>query len=83
MAEEYVNALNYTSPLSLSCDDTKLFAALRMYYDGTSEQWFVVGGVGDPLAVANVDELRDIISQGKVQKATKVQWFVHCSRHYE
>lgn len=81
LAEEYVSALNYTGPLALICDDMKLFAALRMYYDGTSEQWFVVGGVGEPLVVADVDQLRDIITQEKVEKATKVQWFVHSGQH--
>lgn len=63
--------------MALSCDDTKLHAAWRTYYDPEKKQHFLVGGTGSPIAIANVDELREILrNSGEKDKATKVSFHV-------
>jgi len=70
-AANYVRSVGYSGPLALSADDTKLLASLRVYYDKTKQMWFLVGGVGEPMAVANAEELHQIIDEEEVIKATK------------
>lgn len=68
----HLQALNYHGPLGLSCDDTKLFAAWRMYWDGNKKVHFVVGGVGGPFQVADAEKLTELLAEAKIVKATKV-----------
>lgn len=68
----HLHALNYRGPLGLSCDDTKLFAAWRMYWDGDKQAHYVVGGVGGPLLVADPEKLKDLLEDTNAVKATKV-----------
>ncbi|CDO76140.1 hypothetical protein BN946_scf185027.g3 [Trametes cinnabarina] len=72
MARKYLADLGYgEGPVALSCDDTKLHAAWHTYYDSEKKTHFLVGGTGTPLAVANVEELREPMhTEGQV-KATK------------
>ena len=75
LAREYIDKLGYgTGPVALSCDDTKLHAAWRTYFDSEADLHFLVGGTGPPLAIANIDELNDILSRRTDKdKATKVR----------
>ena len=66
-------ALNCTGPVGLSCDDTKLFSSLRLYWDSDEKSYFLVGGVDGPYCVADADSVKEVIKQGKIQKAMKVQ----------
>jgi hypothetical protein len=71
--KEYITALGHADlPLALSCDDTKLHPAFRMFYDPVTKQTMLGGGVGDPIPVANADEVRKVLDEAKIQKATKV-----------
>ena len=73
-AREYIERLGYASgPVALSCDDTKLHAAWRTYFDTEMDLHFLVGGTGPPLAIANIGELSEILeSASDKDKATKV-----------
>ena len=73
-AREYIERLGYGSgPVALSCDDTKLHAAWRTYFDAEKDVHVLVGGTGPPLAIANIDELKDILATASEKdKATKV-----------
>lgn len=73
IAENYVKSLGYDGPVALSCDDTKLHPAYRTYWDAERQMHFLVGGTGDPIAIASVEELRSVISDGKIMKASKVR----------
>jgi hypothetical protein len=73
LAQDYVSKLNYSGPLGLSCDDTKLFVAYRTYWDAQENTWFLVRATGEPVHVADVNELRGILDNGATQKATKVR----------
>jgi hypothetical protein len=69
-------ALDFSGPVALSCDDTKLFATYRLYWDAEKESHFLVGGTGGPLQVADPEEVKKTIEVAKAEKATKV-----CSTH--
>lgn len=71
-ATAYITNVHYEGPLALAVDDTKLLPALRVYYDNKVDAWFLVGGLGDPVRIANEQEMRQIIKEGNIQKATKV-----------
>jgi hypothetical protein len=64
--------LEYNGPLGLACDDTKLLPALRPYYDKTNEKHYILGSTGEPLAVADPEELTRMIERGEAEKASKV-----------
>ena len=72
LVSDHLKALNYTGPVGLSCDDTKLFSSLRLYWDSDEDSYFLVGGVDGPYRVADPESVKEVISEGKIQKATKV-----------
>ena len=71
---EHLAALHHTGPVGLSCDNTKLFSSLRLYWDSEKDSYFLVGGVDGPYRVPDADSIKDIIAQGRIQKATKVHF---------
>ncbi|KAL7281612.1 hypothetical protein ACG7TL_004929 [Trametes sanguinea] len=73
MVRQYLVDIGYgQGPVALSYDDTKLHAAWCTFYDSEKQTHFLVGGTGPPIAVANVDELREVLRSPEGQKkATK------------
>lgn len=71
IVKDHLAALNHTGPVGLSCDDTKLFSSLRLFWDKEKNTYFLVGGVDGPYRVADPDSVRQVISEGKIKKATK------------
>jgi hypothetical protein len=72
LIQEQLAALKYDGPLGLSCDDTKLFAGLRLYHDKIKKADFLVGGVDGPLQVANPEEMKRILADPTIQRGSKV-----------
>ncbi|KAH7906400.1 hypothetical protein BJ138DRAFT_1016289 [Hygrophoropsis aurantiaca] len=72
LAEEYTKKLHYNGPLGLSCDDTKLHPAFRTYWDPIKKCHLLVGGVDEPMVVADPDELQAILRAARDKKATKI-----------
>ena len=72
LVEDHLAALNHTGPVGLSCDDTKLFSSLRLFWDKEKNAYFLIGGVNGPYRVEDPDSVRQVISEGKIRKATKV-----------
>jgi hypothetical protein len=68
----HLKMLKYDGPLGLACDDTKLLAAFRPYYDKETDKHYVLGSTEEPMVLANPDELNSIIKKGELEKATKV-----------
>ncbi|KAF4587012.1 hypothetical protein EYR40_011031 [Pleurotus pulmonarius] len=62
---KYLDDYNYPqdAPLARAVDDTKLHAALRLYYDQSKKTWFLLGSTGDPLIIANPELLPELIQQ--------------------
>lgn len=75
LVADHLVALNYTGPVGLSCDDTKLFSSLRLYWDSDENSYFLVGGADGPYRVPDADSVRDVIAQGTIRKVTKVWRF--------
>lgn len=67
----HLQKLCCTGPLGLAHDNTKLEKALQAYRDA-KENWFILGGVGDPLLVESVDELERLIQDAEAARADKV-----------
>jgi hypothetical protein len=72
LVADHLAALDYTGPVGLSCDDTKLFGSLRLYWDAEQKAHFLVGGVDGSCRVADPDQVKKVIKDANIQKATKV-----------
>lgn len=72
MVRNYLDSINYAGPVGLSCDDTKLFAAFRPYWNAIEDTYYVVGCTGLPLRIANIEEFQHHLQRGQMEKATKV-----------
>jgi hypothetical protein len=77
-AAEFLDAIGYTGPVCISCDDTQLLSKFVPYHDAQQDQWYIVGGVGDPVAVdGDVEDIEAMMTKvvGSSEKATKVSVF--------
>ena len=72
LVDQHLSALGYSGPVALSCDDTKLFKSWWIYWDAEKNSHFLVGGVGEPVQVADPECLREIIEKKNLIKASKV-----------
>ena len=75
LVRDHLTALNHTGPVGLSCDDTKLFSSLRLFWDRDKNSYFLIGGVDGPYRVEDPESVRQVISEGKIRKATKVSHY--------
>lgn len=77
-AIKYLKDYDYPSDAPLACavDDTKLHPSLRPYYDKSKDTWFLLSSTGDPLIVADVNQLRELIQQASGSLATKARLWV-------
>lgn len=73
LAKSHLAALDYHGPVALACDDTKLFAVLRLFWDKEEGSYFLVGACGGPIRVLDVDAAQGVLMDPKVKKATKVR----------
>ena len=58
----YLQSVKYSGPVALSCNDTKLHAAFRTYWDASKQVHMLVGSTGEPKAVANPEALQHMWS---------------------
>ena len=74
LVKSYLNMLKYDGMAGLSCDDTKLFSVLRLFWDGEKGKHFLVGSTEGPLEVADPENMREVLEYTKNHKlkATKV-----------
>ena len=56
LVKEQLLQIGYTGPTALSCNDTKLFSSLRLYWDGMQKSHFLVSAVNGPIQVATPEE---------------------------
>ena len=78
LVEDHLTALEYTGLVGLSCDDTKLFGALRLYWDVEQKAHLLVGGVDGPCHVADPEQVKQVFEDANIQKATKVRIVMAC-----
>ncbi|KAF8594406.1 hypothetical protein BDV93DRAFT_459064 [Ceratobasidium sp. AG-I] len=60
-ATDYLATIEYTGPVSIGCDDTQLLSRMAPYFDNEKKQWMLLGGVGDPVAIATKVSLHEIL----------------------
>lgn len=72
MAIAYLQGLGYKGPVGLCCDDAKLFASLRLYWDSDKKKHFLIGGSNGAVEVSDPDSVEQVVKDAKIQKATKV-----------
>jgi hypothetical protein len=73
-AREYLDNINWTAGLALSCDDSKLHPDLRTYWDSTHDSLILVGQAGPVRVIKDESDLKETLSgqHGDLEKATKV-----------
>ncbi|KAF4618011.1 hypothetical protein D9613_012841 [Agrocybe pediades] len=67
---KHLESLRYTGPVGLSCDDSKLFATFRLYWDPEQRSYFLLGGDSGPLRVADPDAEAEVIKESNANKAS-------------
>lgn len=70
-AARIIESYDYTGPVVLACDDTKLEPVLREV-QLNSGAWVIVGHAGDPIFVTDEDELDSLLTDSSVALADKV-----------
>ncbi|KAJ3841314.1 hypothetical protein F5878DRAFT_670505 [Lentinula raphanica] len=73
LARAHLDALGYSGPVALSCDDTKLQPAFRPFYDEDRQSWCILGSTGVPAVVADPEEYCKMVHEAGIQKATKLR----------
>ncbi|KAF7305276.1 hypothetical protein HMN09_00778600 [Mycena chlorophos] len=68
-----LKALNYHGPIALSCDDSKLQASLRLYWDAEKDSYFLVGSPRGPIPVDDPEHVRPILEDPANVPGTKVR----------
>jgi hypothetical protein len=74
LAKAHLAVLDYHGPVALACDDTKLFATLRLFWDKKEESYFLIGACGGPIHVPDVDAAQEVLVDPNIKKATKVRY---------
>lgn len=72
LVEDMLRKLQYSGPVALSCDDTKLLASFRPYYDEDQKKYFVMGHTGDPYELVDHEAFQRVVESQELTKATKV-----------
>ena len=73
LAKTHLVGLDYHGPVALACDDTKLFAALWLFWNKKEGCYFLVSACGGPVRVSDVDAAREALENPEMRKATKVR----------
>ncbi|KAI0039353.1 hypothetical protein FA95DRAFT_1577642 [Auriscalpium vulgare] len=76
LAAERLNMLNYFGPVALSCDDTKLFAAFRLFWDAARKTYTLIGATDGPHDVVDAEQVESVMKSLDLVKVTKVRVWV-------
>jgi hypothetical protein len=78
LVDDTLKKLGYTGPVALSCDDSKLLASFRPYYDVDKQGYFIMGHVGEPFQILDPEAFQLVVQEQQLIKATKVT--INCRR---
>ncbi|GAW09826.1 hypothetical protein LENED_012023 [Lentinula edodes] len=73
LAATHLKSLGYKGPVSVCCDDAKLFASLRLYWDPEKKKHFLIGGSNGPVEVNDPESVDLAMKEATIQKATKIR----------
>ncbi|KAL1661458.1 hypothetical protein GGF50DRAFT_61078 [Schizophyllum commune] len=65
--------IGFWGPVSVACDDTKLFDTWRLYYDSVTKKFYLIGGVDGPILVSDPEKIQELIDSLATKKAKKVR----------
>ncbi|KAF7424768.1 hypothetical protein PC9H_010079 [Pleurotus ostreatus] len=65
--------LDYSGPVGLSCDDTKLLSSLRLYWNADEDSYYLVGSTDGPMRVTNQEEIKKMMADPAIIKADKLR----------
>jgi hypothetical protein len=66
-------SINYSGPVALGCDDTKLHPSLQVVWDNAENSNILVGStLGKAVLVANLDKLQNLLEEVGDKVAVKV-----------
>jgi hypothetical protein len=73
LAQHYMRCVDYSGPIALACDDSKLHPSLQVAWDGSSNSNILVGStVNEAILVSNPEELQKLLVDFDSKVATKV-----------
>lgn len=73
LAQSYVISLDYSGPMALVCDDTKVHLSLQVVWDPAENSSVLVGStLNRTVLVANTEELHGFLIELEDSVATKV-----------
>ena len=66
-------SVNYSGPVALACDDSKLHPSLQVVWDNSLNSNILIGTtLNEPVLVANPEELQKLLVELEDKVATKV-----------
>ncbi|KAK7023575.1 hypothetical protein VNI00_016661 [Paramarasmius palmivorus] len=71
LVKSHLDALEYSGPVAVSCDNTKLFSTLRLHWDQKRQTYFLLGGVGPPIAVPDPESVSKYMNDPEIIRGTK------------
>ena len=73
LAQGYITSLDYSGPVVLACDDTKLHPSLQVVWEDSLESNILIGStINEPIRVANPEELQKLLAEFQDKLAMKV-----------
>ncbi|KAJ7202518.1 hypothetical protein GGX14DRAFT_330575, partial [Mycena pura] len=73
LAKSYLDSIGYEGPVAVACDDSKLFAGLRLHYDAEKGSNVLVGAVGGPILVPDAAAVTRVLHDESVVNGTKLR----------
>ena len=69
-----MRSIDYSGPIALACDDTKLHPSLQVVWDNSLNSNILIGTtLNKPVLVANPEELEQLLEKLRDDVATKVR----------
>ena len=73
LAQGYMLSVDYSGPIALACDDSKLHPSLQVVWDNSEDSNILVGStLNRAVLVANPEELEKLLVELEGKVATKV-----------
>ena len=69
LVKEHMQIYNYSGPVGLSCDETKLFAAFHPYFDCCCNVYYLLGNTGELLEINDPEDFADVMREGEFEES--------------
>ena len=72
LVSQHLDTLGYSGPVGLAVDDSKLSPTWRLVENKSGTGMVLIGAIGGPVEVLDLDAAKKIINENAVKQATKV-----------